>query len=56
MFRAPYVLYLVPNTGEATGGDREYRSFQKLFSDKVGKSIDGAKRECSLRNLSLNRE
>ena len=54
MFRAPFGQYLVTNTGEANEGIEKTAFLPKLFSEKSGKSIDGAKRECSLRNLSPN--
>lgn len=52
MFRAPIVRYLVPNTGEASEVPDKTAFLRKTFFGKSGKSIDGAKRECSLRNLS----
>ncbi|SDS29847.1 hypothetical protein SAMN05444173_2467 [Opitutus sp. GAS368] len=52
MFRDPFVQYLVPNTGEANEVTEKPAFLPKTFSDIFWKRIDGAKCECSLRNLS----
>ena len=52
MFPLPSFATLCQAQSGASEALEKLRSFTKLFSDKFGKSIDGAKCECSLRNLS----
>jgi hypothetical protein len=52
MFRAPFVKSLAQKRGGHNEGDREKSVPSKTFSEKFGKSIDGANCECSLKHLS----
>jgi len=48
----PSIEHLAPNAGVVIEGRRKSSVPSNIFSDFFGKSIDGAKRECSLEHLS----
>ncbi len=52
MFRGPFGESLAENAGEVNEGAEKIVFLHKTFSEKIGKSIDEAKCECSLGNLS----
>ncbi len=56
MFPAPFAKHRTTNVRQVSEGLRKYSFLPKTFLEILGKSIDEAKSECSLRNLSLNWE
>jgi hypothetical protein len=48
----PSIKHLVPNARMVIEGDRKPLVPSNIFSENFGKSIDGAKCECSLEHLS----
>jgi len=56
MFRDPFVKSAAENATEVNEGGRKIAFLHKTFFGKTGKSIDEAKCECSLGNLSPSGE
>ncbi|MEJ1974488.1 MAG: hypothetical protein WDM96_19145 [Lacunisphaera sp.] len=48
----PSIKQLAPNVRLMNEGRRKRPVLSNIFSENFGKSIDGAKRECSLEHLS----